>query len=388
MSARRVAFVVQRYGSLIDGGSEQLCREIATRLAGEMEIEVLTTTALDYLTWRNHFPAGSGEDGKVRIQRFPVMKPRRVRSFGWRSEQLYRTPHTVEDEIDWMIRQGPRSPALIDHLRDAGSGYSAVVFFTYLYYTTWFGLPMVADRSVLVPTLHDEPPARFAIFRSTFRLPRRFVWNTPEEEALTRRMFPVGAPGEVAGIGFEALDAPAGRDFAAERGIAEYLLYVGRLDVWKGIPELLELFARYRRERAPDLRLVLAGRAHMTIPRVDGVVMAGYLDEEEKRAAMAGAAALVLPSAFESLSVVALEGWSLGTPLLASARSEAVVGQCGRSGAGLTYEDAGSFAGALDRLRGAEGRERGAAGRAFVRQECGWGRVLDVYRRAIDGAAR
>ena len=263
-----------------------------------------------------------------------------------------------------------------------------VVFFTYLYYTTWFGLPMVADRSVLVPTLHDEPPSRFAIFRSTFRLPRRFVWNTPEEEALARRMFPVGAPGEVAGIGFDALDAPAGRDFAAERGIGEYLLYVGRLDVWKGIPELLEFFARYRRERAPDLRLVLAGRAHMRIPRADGVVVAGYLDEEEKRAAMAGAAALVLPSAFESLSVVALEGWSLGTPLLASALSEAVAGQCGRSGAGLTYEDAGSFAGALDRLRGAEGRERGAAGRAFVQQECGWGRVLDVYRRAIDGAAR
>jgi glycosyltransferase involved in cell wall biosynthesis len=385
---KRVAFVVQRFGAEIDGGSEQLCREVTSRLAAEMDVEVLTTTALDYLTWKNHYPAGTSTDGAVRVLRFPVVKPRRVRNFGRLSERLYRTSHTIEDEVDWMIRQGPRSPALVDHLRDAGGGYDAVVFFTYLYYTTWFGLPLVADRSVLVPTLHDEPPAQFAIFRSTFQLPRRFVWNTPEEEILARKMFPLRAPGEVAGIGFEPPEAPPpDNNFAAVHGLDEYIVYVGRLDVWKGVPELLEFFVRYRRERAPGLSLVLAGRSHMKIPSTDGVSVVGYLDEAEKRAAMAGAAVVALPSAFESLSVVALEGWAEGTPLLASARSAAVVGQCGRSGAGLVYDGYDEFADALDRLRGQEGRSRGESGREFVAHEYTWDRVLDVYRRAISGAA-
>ena len=382
----KVAFVVQRYGPQVDGGSETLCREVAERLAREDDVEVWTTTATDYLTWRNDLPAGESEAGGVRVRRFPVASRRRVRAFGRLSEKLYRTPHTLEDEIDWMIRQGPRVPALLAALRAERERFDAFVFFTYLYYTTWFGLPLVAERSVLVPTLHDEPPARFGLFHGTFHLPRAFVWNTPEERELARRLFSVTAEGEVAGIGLEIPGRPAG-GFRERHGIGEFVLYLGRLDVWKGVPELLERFAEYRARHAPGLTLVLAGKAHMRLPRLPGVVAPGWLGEEDKRAALAEAAATIMPSAFESLSVVALESWAAGTPVLASARGEAVAGQCRRSGGGLVYDDAASFAAALDRLRGPEGRELGAAGRAFVGRECSWERILGVYRRAIRRAA-
>lgn len=382
----RVAFVVQRYGRGIDGGSETLCREVAERLAAEDDVEVWTTTASDYLTWRNDLPAGEHEAGGVRVRRFPVASRRRVRAFGRLSERLYRTPHTLEDEIDWMIRQGPRVPELLDELRRERERFDAVVFFTYLYYTTWFGLPLVAERSVLVPTLHDEPPARFELFRGTFHLPRALVWNTPEERSLARRLFGIPEEGEVAGIGVSVPTAPAG-GFRERRGLGEYVLYLGRIDVWKGIPELLERFADYRAAGAPDLTLVLAGKPHMKLPRLPGVEVTGWLDETEKQAALAEASVTIMPSTFESLSVVALESWAVSTPVLAAARGEAVAGQCRRSGGGLVYDDAASFADALDRLRGPEGRERGAAGRAFVERECSWERVLGVYRRAIRRAA-
>lgn len=383
----RVAFVIQRYGPEVDGGSETLCRAVAERLAATCEVQVLTTTAVDYLTWKNELPAGVERRHGVAIRRFPVASPRRVRSFGRLSEKLYRAPHTLEDEIDWMIRQGPRVPALLDHLKRSRDETDAFIFFTYLYYPTWFGLPLVAERSVLVPTLHDEPPARFDLFRSVFHLPRTFVWNTPEERDLARRMFAIDGRGGVAGIGVECPPSVDPERFRRERGLGEFVLYLGRIDVWKGIPEVIELFRRYRTERAPELTLVLAGRSHMKLRAEPGVLPVGFLSEEEKTAALAAASVTLMPSAYESLSVSVLESWSVATPVLANRRSAAVAGQCSRSGGGLTYESYEEFARALDRLRSPEGRALGRAGSDFVSRDCSWERVLGVYRRAIEEAA-
>ncbi len=385
----RVALVVQRYGAGIDGGSETLCREIAERLASTFEVEVLTTTATDYLTWKNELPEGVEEVNGVPVRRFSVASRRWVRRFGRLSDHLYATEHSVEDEIDWMIRQGPRSLALLDHLKRERARFDAVVFFTYLYYTTWFGLPLVAEKSVLVPTVHDEPPARFEIFRALFRQPRAFVWNTPEERALATRLYEIPGRGEVAGIGVAVPEVdPAGAAaFRTEHGLGEYVLYLGRIDVWKGVPALLDDFARYRAERGGGVDLVLAGKAHLKLRSAPGVRLVGFLSEMDKQRALAAAAATIVPSAFESLSVVALESWAAGTPVVASAKSEAVAGQCARSGAGITYASYEEFRTALDRVRGAEGRELGASGRSFVRDECSWDRVLGVYRRAIEIAA-
>ncbi|MGH7805552.1 MAG: glycosyltransferase family 4 protein, partial [Candidatus Binatia bacterium] len=346
----KVAFVVQRYGAGVDGGSEAHCRAIAERLAPEMELEVWTSTARDYLTWANELPEGISVENGVRVRRFPVASRRRVRSFGRLSERLYRTPHSLEDEIDWMQRQGPRVPALLEALRAERDRFDAFVFYTYLYYPTAFGLPLVCEKSVLVPTLHDEPPAQFGIFHPIFHLPRALIWNTPEERDTAVRLFRIAPDGEISGVGIEPIDAP--RDaFRARRGLGDYLLFLGRIDVFKGVPELLDHFARYRRERG-GVSLVLAGKSYMNVPRADGVHVVGFLDEKEKREALAGALATVAPSSFESLSIVTLESWAAGTPVLATARSEVVAAQCRRSRGGLIYGSYDDFRDAVDQLRG------------------------------------
>mgnify|MGYP000125570403 FL=1 len=57
-SRPEVAFVVQRYGPDVTGGSEALARAVAERLTATHRVTVFTTCARDYVTWRNELPEG------------------------------------------------------------------------------------------------------------------------------------------------------------------------------------------------------------------------------------------------------------------------------------------------------------------------------------------
>jgi len=105
-------------------------RAVAERMSATADVEVLTTTAVDYLSWKNELPPGESMQHGVCVRRFPVASRRWVRSFGRLSERLYRTAHTLEDEIAWMIRQGPRTPELLAHLKENQPRFDAFVFFT------------------------------------------------------------------------------------------------------------------------------------------------------------------------------------------------------------------------------------------------------------------
>ena len=129
----RLAFVVQRYGPQIDGGAEYECRRVAEALASHHDVEVLTTCARDYLTWRNVDRPGLQTVNGVRVRRFPVDRPRRVRAFGRYADWLYATPHTFFDEAEWVRRQGPLCPALIEWIRAHADDHDAFLFYTYLY---------------------------------------------------------------------------------------------------------------------------------------------------------------------------------------------------------------------------------------------------------------
>ncbi len=77
----KLAFVIQRYGLEVAGGSELHCRWLAGRLARRHQVEVVTTCALDYLEWKNHYPAGRAEVEGIPVTRFPVRRPRDAHRF-------------------------------------------------------------------------------------------------------------------------------------------------------------------------------------------------------------------------------------------------------------------------------------------------------------------
>lgn len=392
MSPRpEIAFVVQRYGPEITGGSESLARAVAERLAVSYRITVYTTRARDYVTWRNELPPGDSEAGGIRVRRFAVEEERDLDAFNRYSDELYGRAHTREEEIEWLRRQGPYAPRLVEALSAEAAAYRAVVFFTYLYYPTYWGLAgPAAAHSVLVPTTHDEPPLRFGIYDEVFARPRALAFLTPAEEALVRSRFDLrGRPGAVAGMGVDVPPAPEAASFRRKYEIDRpYALYAGRIDAGKGCAELIAHYARYR-ARGGTADLILIGTLAMVLPPVPGLRHLGYLSEDEKHAALAGASVVVCPSAYESLSIALLEGFAVGTPGLVNAASAVLKEHCLRSNAGLFYGDGDEFAEALQRLvdDAALRRALGAAGRRYVEAGYRWDVVLDRYRALIEAAA-
>lgn len=383
----RVAIVVQRYGAEIAGGSESLARAVAERLADDHDVTVLTSCARDYVSWRNELPEGPQRQNGVDILRFPVEEERDLAAFNRFSDGLYGRPCSEAQELEWLKRQGPDVPRLVHRLEADRDRYDAVLFFTYLYFPTYWGLRAAPERSILVPTAHDEPPLAFSLYRQVFEAPRAFVFCSAPEAELVRRRFAIGArPSEIAGIGVEVPEAPDVEGFRIRHDVrGPYALYAGRIDAGKGCDAMLDHFARYRENVRGAAQLLLIGRLAMDEPRVPGVRYLGFLSEAEKFAAMAGASAVVCPSPYESLSIVLLEAMAYGTPVLATTRSAVLEDHCRRSNAGLYYRDAAEFGEALDLLvtRPALAAALGANGRRYVAEGYRWDVVMAKYRRMI-----
>ena len=364
---RRIAFVVDRYAATTFGGAPLYAHGLARRLGARFDTEILTTTARDYMTWDNAFEAGVERSDGVAIRRFPIDVRRNVSRFDRLSRRLVRARHpTIADQERWMGEQGPMSLALLRYLAAERDNYDAFVFVSYLYATTYFGLPLVADRALFVPLSHDEWPIRFSMWNRIFALPRGYAYNTPEERDFTIARFPkAGVDGPAIGFGIDAPPAADGDRFRERFGIrGPFMLYLGRVDPSKGCAELLRA---YRHTRKRDGRaLVFVGESYMRVAEHDGVRVTGPVDDATKWDALAACDLLVLPSHYESLSLVALEAWSSGKPVLANARARAVAGQIERSGGGLTYNDERDFAHALARLDATAAWDFGARGHAFV----------------------
>jgi glycosyltransferase involved in cell wall biosynthesis len=424
----RLAFIVQRYGTEVLGGSEYHCRLVAERLAEQHEVDVLTTCARDYITWKNEYPEGSDRIRGVTVRRFASARTRDLAAFNKYSEWIFNTAHSRADEMEWLKQQGPWCPALIDYLRRHHQQYDVLIFFTYLYAPTVVGLEVSPARSVLVPTSHDEPAIRLGIYKEVFSQPAAIFFNTDSERRFIHQMFP-DRPllEEIVGVGVEipqhhpyprmpdrADDEDAGPaqdedttaepqaadDAAAARGFPSHLLargavfrrrhrlygpialYGGRIDPGKGCEELVEYFSAYAKEGGEGT-LTLMGVKLMSLPEEPFIRFAGLLSDRERMQALEAATVVIVPSPFESLSLLALEAFAVGTPVLVNARSDVLVEHCLRSNAGLFYADRDEFVECLKlligdaRLRAAMGRN----GRDYVRKNYRWDVVLGKYER-------
>jgi glycosyltransferase involved in cell wall biosynthesis len=388
----KLAFVVQRYGAGIAGGSEGLCRELAERLAARHEITVLTSCAKDYVTWEDAWPAGSSVENGVRVIRFPVSRPRRIKVFADLSDEVFEGGASRERQTEWFQENGPETPALLEHLRAHGQEFDLILFFTFRYYPSYFGLPLVAERAILVPTAEEDSAIDLDVLPEYFDKPAGYVFMTPEEQKLVAsRALHALPPSVVTGIGLEP--APSARP---SRGLLDdlrippsYLLYLGRVDRNKGCDALLENFQEYAATRT-DVTLVLAGPAKMQVPDHPQIRALGYVSDEVRWALLAHATALVVPSWYESLSIVLLEAWNHAVPALVNGRCKVLAGQVTRANGGLYYMFPAEFDEAADYLLGRQS-ERDALGRqglAYVEREYRWPTVLGRIERLMETVSR
>jgi glycosyltransferase involved in cell wall biosynthesis len=386
---------------------------VAERLAERHTVEVLTTCAQDYATWENVYAEGPDRVRGVTVRRFPTSRTRDLAAFNEYSDWIFSNRHSRQDELEWLKQQGPWSPALLDYLERHHQSYDILVFFTYLYAPTVLGLKIAPSKSLLVPTAHDEPAIRLGLYEEVFSSAAGIVWNTDAERAFVSDRFHLRTLVEdVVGCGVDVpesrfagaddqpslapilptaqeplpphLEGPANAFKRRHRMHGAFALYGGRIDPGKGCEELLEYFQAFLHEGG-DASLMLMGVKLMPLPDDPHVRFAGTLPDEERLHALEAATVVVVPSPHESLSLLALEAFAVGTPVLANGRSPVLVDHCRRSNAGLYYEDRWEFIEALKlltrdpELRAAMGRH----GQAYVNANYRWDIILHKYERMM-----
>jgi len=375
---KKIAIVVQRYHESIAGGSEALAWQYAVLLSKVYDVELLTTTATDYITWANVLPEGLEKRQDITIHRFTV-------SIG-RSPYWHQLHERLRQDYDDLIKgagqmmrarrrywsiglqeecirhQGPYSESLLQFLQTQGDAYRAIIFVTYLYPTTYFGMFYVRfSQTLLVPTLHNEPIAYLNAYKYMARRARSVLWLTNAEREVGRKLW-----GELPG---RVVALPVSTDLVSPLDLGfPYLLYCGRMDPGKGTDQLIDFFMQWKQRYPSNIRLVCIGDDGHGQPTHPDIEYRGFVPTHEKFALMAGATLFVMPSPYESFSLATLEAMAQRTPVFVNSASAVLAEHVMHSGAGKTYRDYASFAAGLEALLAdsAALSEMGARGREYV----------------------
>ncbi len=383
----RIAFVVQRCGTEVNGGAESLCFQMAQRMGRFWDTEILTTCALDYMQWDNYYPIGSDLVENTLVRRFAVDSPRNVASFNQISSALLHKAGaaTLAEQEEWMRAQGPLSSGLLQYLATATEDYDAFIFFGYLYATTYFGLPLVMGKAYLAPLGHDEWTIQLSMWDKFFAKPHGFIFQTPEELSFLQRRFPaLSLRGPITGVGIEEPESFNPATFRSSYNLdGPFLLYVGRVDASKGCAEMFDWFLKRPTITGQNLKLVVIGAEVYPVPFHDNIIYLGFVSEKEKWNAMNACDWLLLPSRYESLSLSLLETWIAGRPAIVNSESEVLRGHCRRAHGALCYQDWKEVDAILAFVSDEAKKTLGRQGRDYVRKNYSWRRLEEDYRSIV-----
>ena len=381
----RIGFVVQRYGKEVMGGSELHCRQIAERLVDRgYDCTVYTTTAKDYISWKNEYPLGKTILNGVVVNRYDVKKTRDIESFNKYSDWIFFNKHSHEDELEWLKQQGPYCPALIRALEKEEKEHDILIFFTYLYYNTYWGLQKLKGKTVLVPTAHDEPALHLEVMKEVFSAPQAFMFNTESEKKMLSRLFSFeNKYQDTVGVGVEIPEMLKRSRFLQKYDISPpFILYAGRIEKGKGCEELIHYFLKFSR-RTTRLSLIFIGKLLMELPVHPRIKYLGFVSPEEKSQATVSALLTVHSSPYESLCMAALESMAVRTPILVQEKAEPLKQHCLQGKSGLFYSNYDEFEEALNLLLKDSKLRRvmGENGLEYVRENYSWPIIIEKYSR-------
>lgn len=389
---KKIAFINQRYGLEVNGGSEYYTRLLAEHLKDIYDVEVLTTKALDHVTWGNYYKEDVETINGVCVRRFKVNKKRKMKKFAKHTCKLQNEEgHSLLEEKKWLVEQGPYCPELKDYIVQHQDEYDLFIFVTYLYYTTCECIREVWDKSVLIPTAHDEPYIYFDMYKDVFSRCRAIIYLTNEEKEFVEQLFcNQDRLNTVTAIGVDVPEFKHDVEMQKRIGSEHYMIYVGRIDEGKGCSMLFKYFLEYKKRNKNDLKLVLMGKASMEIPEHEDIVYLGFVTEEEKFSGVSEADALILPSHFESLSISVLEALKVGTPVIVNGDCEVLKGHCVKSNAGLYYTNFFEFEGCVNyMLKNSKTREQMMKnGKKYVETYYQWDVVLERLREIFERVSK
>ncbi len=382
-----LAFVIQRFGADIDGGAENHCLQLTVRLKRIMPLEIITTCAQDYITWKNVYKPGTDMVEGVTVHRFPNSETRDMRVFNEFSKKIFGALSSKEEQLEWIRRQGPYCPDLIEFIRQNRRRYSGFIFYVYLYYPTYYGVQIEPEKSILVPTAHDEPAIRLPVFKEMFKAPAGFLFLTEKEKEFVESIFSMGdRPYDVIGAGISKPLRTDPARFRKKYGIqSPYLLVMGRIEAGKGCSELVRYFLEMKSRRPSNLQLLFIGKLHMELPDHPDISYIGFLPDDDKFDAVSGAEAVAIPSPFESLSIAALEAMSCGVPIIVNENCSVLADHCIKSNGGLYYKNSEEFMEIVALLgQNSEMRSKmGKNGQKYVQSFYSWNRVVRKFCKNV-----
>lgn len=409
----KIAIIVQRYSTDVNGGAEFHARLLAEHLKEKYEVEVITTCAQDYISWDNHYPEGKEYINDIKVIRFKSeqrnrKEQRRLSRYlrgnlkyiyqRYRLRNIlvlpfrkfwYKTRRNYKKIFErWVEAQGPLCPDMISFLKKEKDNYKVCIFFTYLYYPTYKGIQVVSDKSILIPTAHDESTFYFDGFRELFKNARFLMYNTSSEKKLVESVYPEAkeVASDIAGVGFDGIFPQ--KTFQQRPMSQRYFVYIGRIDINKGCVELLTYFQKFKKTVTEDIQLVMIGKNHLeTSITDDGILHTGFIDEDEKLTYLQNCEALIIPSYFESLSMVTLEAMAMGKPVIANGACEVLQSHIENSGAGYTYTNQKEFNEALQNiLKLTENKKEIIAekGMVYVDKNYRWDTIIKKFEKAIE----
>lgn len=382
----RITYVIQRYGREVVGGGESFCRQFATRLAARgHEVTVLTSRVLDIHSMAFHYDEGTEVIDGVTVHRLPGHAPCDEHIVQVLRRVAYANPNSNPDiHYAWQRAMGPLLPTLRDWIGEHRKRIDVLVPVTQFYFPA--NEAIIAAAKLGLPTLfhplaHQDRSLQLSFFDRTFGAVSAFGFLTEEEEALVRRRFGSAQPSLVHGVGVD-LAPPIDDEGADALGLPDrpYLVFVGRTENHK-LGDAIDYMARFRARHGRRVDLVTVGPTMAWLEQVPDVLRAGFQPDGVRNAVIQRSLGLVMPSPFESFSMVLTEAWALGRPALVNGQCTALRGQAERSGGAFSYDDYDQFEAGLLRLLdepGTAGR-LGAAGRAYVEARYDWDDVIDRY---------
>ena len=385
---KKILFVVQRYGLEVIGGSETYCRQIAEKLLDSYDVSVLTTCAEDYITWDNKYQEGTEIINGVTVIRKKVVESRTLKKFGEITNLINSNKTDILNGINWLKAQGPYSTELLDFLNTNNEEYDVILFMTYLYFTTYFGIQITSEKSILIPTAHDELAIYYSIFNNTFHLPKHILYLTnSEKNFVTKKFHNNYINSDVVGTGIDINKNVENIDLKDRFNIEdEYLIYLGRIDRIKGCKNMINYFLEYKSKYSSDIKLVLVGKAAMDIPVNNDILNLGFVSEIEKANLLKNAKALILPSEFESLSLSTLEAMYFGIPVLVNGKCDVLKDHAILSKAGLYYMNKLEFIESLAYIdeNPEMMKKMGENGILYIEENYRWDTVIEKYKNAIE----
>lgn len=408
---KKIAIVVQRYGLEVNGGAEFHARILAEQLAKKYTVEVLSSTALDYKGWDDFYPAGTDSVNGITVRRFSTFKQnkkktRRARRAIYKrrkyfkilkflgifqiADNAFKISNVTQKTVDeWLIGQGPYVPDLVEYISAQKDNFDVFIFFTYLYYPTVVGMPIVAEKAIFIPTAHDEPILYTKPYENLFSLPKFIMYNTECEKSLVEKNFKTSENSDVAGLGTTPY---AGKLEKLPEILTskKYFIYIGRIDVAKGCDIMMNYFLNFRRSHPQysDYKLVVVGKNYMKKTYSDSAVFyTGFVTEELKHTYLSHALAMIMPSYYESLSLVTLEAMAAGVPVIVNRDCAVLYDHIVKSNTGASFNNQSTFIASLEKyihISASELHEEKLKAQKYVSDNFEWKTVLKKFDRAIE----